>query len=232
MTKPPRPTSVASLWLCEGAAGGREAVTLRVVLVLVSAFVVSLLAGCQRDAPAVGQVPGEQAPLITEPARTVRPPPDPTGEFRCQDLRPTPDSEQALLAETIELTPPSAGKKILMSKTEVIVTFSRDEYLKTAHCLALDQAVSYIEKETGWAEETPMRDAFQLSYVAAALMDSGRVGVRRREETESRKSIVRDGWAASGCAGHCRSFGRLYRLSEKDSSFILRITDQTKNDWE
>jgi hypothetical protein len=195
-------------------------------------LLVSLLPGCQRDAPAAEGTLDEQPPLPAMATRARRPPPDPTAELRCEDLRPAPKTEQALAPETIELTPPSAGKKILMSKTEVIVTFSRDEYLKTAHCLGLEQAVNYIEKETGYAEETPMRDAFQLSYVAAALLDTGRVGVRRREETGSRKSIVRDAWAADGCAGRCRSFGRLYRLSENDSSFILRITDKTRNDWE
>jgi hypothetical protein len=46
----------------------------------------------------------------------------------------------------------------------------------------------------------------------------------------SRKSIARDGWAANGCAGRCRSFGRLYRLSDDDSSFFLRVTDHARND--
>lgn len=155
-----------------------------------------------------------------------------TVALRCEDLRATPKTETELVPETIELSAPLSGKKITMNKTGVVVTFSRDEYLKTAHCLELDQAVNYIEKETGWAEETPTRDAFQLSYVAAALLDLGRASVRTREETESRKSIVRDGWAATGCRGRCRSFGRLFRLSEDDSSFFLRMTDKTNNDWE
>ena len=196
-----------------------------------------VLVGCERKPPSVeGAPPAENAqeqpaPTLPEPVRSRRPAPDRVQELRCEDLRPTPDGEQSLVPETIELLPPSAGKKIVMAKTEVIVTFSRDEYLKTARCLKLDRATQYIEEETGYAEETPMYDAFQLSYVAAALLDTGRAGVRLRDETESRKSIVRDGWAADGCRGRCRSFGRLYRLSEQDPSFFLRITDKTRNDW-
>ncbi len=195
-----------------------------------------VLVGCEREAPLAAGTPpvenaqGQPAPLLPEPVRTRRP--APSGELRCEELRPTPDDERLLVPETIELRPPSAGKKIVMAKTEVIVTFSRDDYLKTARCLKLDRAAQYIVEETGYAEETPMYDAFQLSYVAAALLDAGRAGVRLRDENESRKSIVRDGWAADGCRGRCRSFGRLYRLSEQEALFFLRITDKTRNDWE
>jgi hypothetical protein len=118
-----------------------------------------------------------------------------------------------------------------MAKNRVIVTFSRDEFLKTARCLDLDEAIDYVEETSGPAEETPIRDAFQLSYVAAALLDMGRAGARLRDETGSRESIARDLWAADGCAGHCRSLGRLYRLSEDDPFFFFRVTDETKNDW-
>jgi hypothetical protein len=208
----------------------------RRLLSVVLTFVV--LVGCEPKAPSAEGTPtaqntkAEPAPPVPEPVRSRRPAPDRGRELRCEDLRPTPEEEQSLVPETIELLPPPAGKKIVMAKTEVIVTFSRDEYLKTARCLKLHRAAQYIEEETGYAEETPMYDAFQLSYVAAALLDAGRAGVRLRDETESRQSIVRDGWAADGCRGRCRSFGRLYRLSEHAPSFFLRITDKTRNDWE
>jgi hypothetical protein len=70
-----------------------------------------------------------------------------------------------------------------------------------------------------------------MSYVVAALLDAGRAGVRLESEPDLRKTIVRDGWAEDGCGGHCRSSGRLYRLSEDDPAFFLRITDHTRNDW-
>lgn len=111
----------------------------------------------------------------------------------------------------------------------VFVTFNRDEFLRAARCLKYEQAIRYIEQDTGFAEQTAIMDAFQLSYVAAALLDAGRAGVRLEEEAEFRKSIVRDAWSADGCAGRCRSSGRLYRLSADESSFFLRITDHTKN---
>jgi hypothetical protein len=135
-----------------------------------------------------------------------------------------------VLPETIELRAPGRGKKVFTSKTGVVVTFDREEFLKAARCLKFEKAIRYIEEETGVAEESAIMDAFQLSYVAAALLDVGRAGVRLEEESAPRKSIVRDGWAADGCAGRCRSFGRLYRLSDDDSSFFLRITDQTRNE--
>jgi hypothetical protein len=110
------------------------------------------------------------------------------------------------------------------------VAFNRDDFLKAARCMKLEKAIRYVEQETGQAPESALMDAFQLSYVAAALLDAGRASVRLEEESGSRKSIVRDGWAADGCGGRCRSFGRLYRLSDDDSSFFLRITDHTQND--
>jgi hypothetical protein len=131
--------------------------------------------------------------------------------------------------ETIELVPPGAGKTVFFSKTGELVSFDREEFLQAARCMKLEKAIRYLEEETGKAQESPVIDAFQLSYVAAALLDVGRAGVRLEEESEWRKSIVRDAWAADGCAGHCRSFGRLYRLSADDSSFFLRITDNGRD---
>jgi hypothetical protein len=152
----------------------------------------------------------------------------PSGDFGCQELRATP-AENAVIPEAIELRPPAAGKTVFTSKMGVFVSFNRDEFLKAARCLKYEQAIRYIEQDTGFAEQTAIMDAFQLSYVAAALLDAGRAGVRLEEEAAFRKTIVRDGWAADGCAGRCRSFGRLYRLSATDSSFFLRITDHTQN---
>jgi hypothetical protein len=143
-------------------------------------------------------------------------------------LRPAPQSETSFSRETIELVPPGAGKRVFFSKTGVVVTFDREEFLKAARCLKLEKAVDYVEKETGRAEQSALMDAFELSYVVAALLDAGRGGVRPEDEPVPRKTIVRDGWAADGCNGRCRSFGRLYRLSEDDPSFFLRITDQTR----
>jgi hypothetical protein len=135
-----------------------------------------------------------------------------------------------VLPETIELRPPGAGKKVFTSKTGVAVTFDREEFLKAARCLKFEKAIRFIEEETGVAEESAIMDAFQLSYVEAALLDVGRAGVRPEDESAPRKAIVRDGWAADGCAGRCRSFGRLYRLSDDDAFFFLRITDHTRNE--
>lgn len=113
-----------------------------------------------------------------------------------------------------------------MSKMAAVVTFDREDFLKAARCLELPQAVDYLERETGHAPESPIMDAFALSYVAAAMLDAGRASVRLQTETTPRTSILRDGWAADGCGGRCRSFGRLYRLSEDDPSFFLRVTDR------
>ena len=132
-------------------------------------------------------------------------------------------------AETIELAPPRGEKKLVLSKVGVVVTFGRDDFLKAARCLKFEQAVRYVEQELGQRQEMPLYDAFQLSFVVAAMLDTGRASVRLDEEKELRKSIVRDGWAEDGCGGRCRSLGRLYRLSEDDASFFHRITDKTLN---
>jgi hypothetical protein len=163
----------------------------------------------------------------SEPVRARRS--APTGAFDCRELRPAPRKENAVSPETIELVPPGAGKTVFFSKTGELVSFDREEFLQAARCMKLEKAIRYLEEETGKAQESPVIDAFQLSYVAAALLDVGRAGVRLEEESEWRKSIVRDAWAADGCAGHCRSFGRLYRLSADDSSFFLRITDNGRD---
>lgn len=134
------------------------------------------------------------------------------------------------MPETLDLSPPGPGKKVFTAKTGVVVTFGRDDFLKAARCLKLEKAIRYVEQDTGFAEETALMDAFQMSYVVAALLDAGRASVRQDDVPAPRKSIVRDGWSESGCAGRCRSFGRLYRLSEGDSSFFLRVTDHTRND--
>jgi len=157
------------------------------------------------------------------PARVRRP--APTGEFDCRELRPAPKAENTLVPETIDLLPPGTGKRVFFSKKGEVVTFDREAFLKAARCLKLEQAIRFIEEETGREQESPIIDAFQLSYVVAALLDAGRAGVRLVDESESRRSIVRDDWAADGCAGHCRSFGRIYRLSADDSTFFFRITD-------
>jgi hypothetical protein len=133
------------------------------------------------------------------------------------------------VSETIELRPPRAEKTLVLAKVDVIATFDREDFLKAARCLKFDQAVRYVEEETGQRAEMPLYDAFQLSFVAAALLDAGRASVRLKEEKELRKTIVRDGWAEDGCDGRCRSMGRLYRLSEDDPAFFLRITDSTQN---
>jgi hypothetical protein len=140
-----------------------------------------------------------------------------------------PPTEEAVGAELIELRPLGAGKKVFTSKTGVAVTFDREEFLKAARCLKLEKAIRYVEEETGKLEESPLMDAFQLSYVAAALLDVGRASVRLEEERELRKSIVRDGWAFNACAGRCRSSGRLYRVSEEVPGFFLRVTDHNRD---
>ena len=176
-----------------------------------------------------GQPPASAAdssPSASAPAPRARRP-APSGDFDCRVLRPAPGKEGAVVPETIEMSPPGSGKRVFTSKMGVVVTFGRDEFLKAARCMKLDKAVRYVEEETGFTEESALMDAFQMSYVAAALLDAGRAGVRLESEPASRKTIVRDGWAADGCNGRCRSFGRLYRLSDGDPSFFLRITDRT-----
>jgi hypothetical protein len=168
-----------------------------------------------------------QTPAPTLPVRVQRP--TPIAEFNCEELRPLQTAEARSRAEIIGLRPPPIGKKIVISKVGVIVTFDRGEFLKAARCLQFEKAVAYVERETGFTEESPIMDAFQSSYVAAALLDAGRAGVRKSDEAKSRPAIVRDPWTADGCNGHCRSSGRLYRLSEDDAGFFLRITDATKD---
>jgi hypothetical protein len=179
---------------------------------------------CREQPPPERRAPDQaQARASAAPARVRRP--APTGAFDCRELRPAPNAEHALVPESIELAPPGAGKKVYFLKTGELVMFDREAFLKTARCMKLAKAIRFIEEETGQADESPVMDAFQLSYVAAALLDAGRAGVRLEDESEWRKSIVRDAWAADGCAGSCRSFGRVYRLSENDSAFFLRVSD-------
>ena len=188
-----------------------------------------LLLACQERTPPDPRTTGQaSARASAEPVRAHRP--APSGDFDCRELRPAPTAENAVAPETIDLHPPGAGKNVFTAKTGVVVAFNRDDFLKAARCMKLEKAIRYVEQETGQAPESALMDAFQLSYVAAALLDAGRASVRLEEESGSRKSIVRDGWAADGCGGRCRSFGRLYRLSDDDSSFFLRITDHTQND--
>jgi hypothetical protein len=156
--------------------------------------------------------------------------PAPSGPFDCRELRPAPTKETPVGAETIELRSPGPGKSVFIAKTGVVVTFHREEFLQAARCLKLEKALHWAELETGQTEASPIIDAFQLSYVAAALLDAGRAGVKLEDESRSRPSIVRDGWSGEGCGGRCRAFGRLYRLSDDDPSFFLRITDHTKDD--
>jgi hypothetical protein len=212
----------------ENASPGRRRWELR--LCLVPALLVALSSACRREtAPDPGASSQAQAfaSAASAPARVRRP--RPAGAFGCQELRPQPEAEAELSAETIELDSPKAGKKLVLSKTGVVVTFDRDEFLAAARCLKFDKAVDYLERETGFMPESPLMDAFQLSYVAAAMLDAGRASVRSEDEMAPRASIARDGWATNGCGGRCRSFGRLYRLSEDSPSFFLRITDNTRD---
>lgn len=149
-----------------------------------------------------------------------------TGPFGCHLL--LPKAQRAPQGpETIRLQPPDpAGKTIVLNKTGVIATFSRDEFLITARCLGIKEAVANLEAETGHTKESPLRDAFGLSYVAAALLDVGRVGVRLRNETESRRTIVRDAWSREGCDGKCVSFGRVYQLTDADPFPFFSVSDR------
>jgi hypothetical protein len=140
----------------------------------------------------------------------------------CKHLRP---ADVASSEEIIELQTPRAGEKIVLKKTGVIVEFSREEFRRSAECLGYTESVHWVDTETGGTPESPLRDAFQLSYVAAALLDVGRASVRLQEETDWRTSIVRGPWSAVGCAGQCRSSGRIYRLTPGASSFFLRVSD-------
>jgi len=186
-----------------------------------------LLASCRQEgAPPPSATPSVTAAVSAAPARVTRP--KPTGKFGCESLRPPPDPSAPPVPEIIELGEIAPGKKTVMAKTGVIVTFNRDDMIAAARCLKFDKALRYLEEETGTTPESPIMDAFQLSYVAAAMLDAGHANVRREEEDSLRTTIVRDAWAAEGCRGHCRSSGRLYRLTENDPSFFLRITDDTR----
>jgi hypothetical protein len=147
-------------------------------------------------------------------------------------LRPAPKVESGVMSESIELQPPGPGTAVFTAKTDVVVTFNRDDFLKAARCMKLEKAVRYVEEETGRAPESPLMDAFQLSFVVAAMLDAGRASVRLEDERESRKSIVRDGFSETGCAGRCRSFGRRYRLSVDDRFSFFQVTDKNQNDGE
>ena len=146
------------------------------------------------------------------------------GRFGCHALLP-----KSRLAprgpETIRLQPPDPNEKaIVLNKTGVIGRFSRDEFLTTARCLGLKQAVMNLESETGHTKESPLRDAFGLSYVAAALLDVGRADIRVEAETEPRRTIVRDAWSQENCAENC-AVGRVYQLTEADSLPFFRVAD-------
>ena len=148
------------------------------------------------------------------------------GAFGCHVLLPKAEREPQG-SETIRLRPPDpAEKAIVLNKTGVIATFSRNEFLIAARCMGLKQAVANLESETGHTKESPLRDAFGLSYVAAALLDVGRVGVRLRAETEFRQTIVREAWVQEGCGGECRGFGRAYRLAESDPFPFFSVSDR------
>jgi hypothetical protein len=206
---------------------GESTVFARSACLCISFF--SLIA-CRERGPApqemLSRAPAAASAAPT-PARIRRP--APAGDFSCRELRSPPQKEELLEPETIELRPPSRGKQVFTSKTGVVLSFDREEFLKAAQCLKFEKAVRYLEEETGVLEQSALMDAFQLSYVVAAMLDIGRASVRLDQESVPRKEIVRDAWAADGCAGNCRSFGRLYRLSAEDSFFFLRITDQTVN---
>lgn len=148
------------------------------------------------------------------------------GPFGCHMLRPKAEWEPQG-RETIRLRPPDpAEKAIVLNKTGVIARFSRNDFLIAARCLNLKQAVANLESETGHTNESPLRDAFGLSYVAAALLDIGRVGVRLRTETEFRPTLVREAWVRDGCSGACRGFGRAYRLAEPDPFPFFNVSDR------
>lgn len=153
----------------------------------------------------------------------------PVGPLTCGELRPSAAEGRPSQPEKIWLSPPSAEKRIVISKVGVIVSFARDDFLRAARCGGFDQAVRYIEQETGFEPDSEIMDAFQTSYVAAALLDAGRASVRLRTEPGSRAWMIRDPWSERGCNGSCLSLGRIYRLSESEPSFFLRITDSTRN---
>jgi hypothetical protein len=213
---PPHAPRIASLW-------GWPALV----------FAASVLLACQ-ERPLAEQVSAPASEALTT-AKAPQPPIAVTatpGGLSCAALRPLATPGQPEAMDTIRLTPPKAEQRLVLSKTGVVVTFSREDCLVAARCLNLKQAIEHLEQQTGQAPEMPLFDAFQLSYVAAALLDLGRASVRLEEETQPRTTIVRGPWSAEGCRGRCISTGRIYRLTEADSSFFLRVTDKTDNSWE
>lgn len=148
-----------------------------------------------------------------------------TGTLRCEHL-PSGPAKGAGPA-TIELHGPEDAENIVLSKTGVVVRFSRTDFITVATCRKHDEALKYIHAETGGRAEAPLRDAYQLSYIAATLLDLGRASVKLRNEKQFRPTILREPWSAPGCAGSCRSTGRLYKLSAADPLFFLRVTDET-----
>src|SRR5688572_7484734 len=116
---------------------------------------VLLSLACREQAPSSRQASehGQDQPSA-EPARVRRL--APTGGFDCRELRPVPKTEAELIPETIELVAPGAGKTVFFSKTGERVTFDRDEFLKAARCLKLEQAVRFLEEETGKEQESPI----------------------------------------------------------------------------
>jgi hypothetical protein len=98
--------------------------------------------------------------------------------LECKHLRP---AKVVGSEEIIELQTPRAGEKIVLKKTGVIVEFSREEFRRSAECLGYTESVHWVDTETGGTPESPLRDAFQLSYVAASLLDVGRASVRLQD---------------------------------------------------
>lgn len=200
-------------------------------------ILLTVLSGCKQRTPpepsssgsAQRQTRAQPGPSSASAAKQRVRRPAPTGPLDCKELRPVPETERDVGAELIELRPLGPGKKVFTSKLGVVVTFDREEFLQAAKCLKFEKAIRYVEEETGKLEESPIMDAFQLSYVAAALLDVGRASVRLEEEHAPRKWIVRDGWAFNACAGRCRSSGRLYRVSDDVPAFFLRVTDHNRD---
>lgn len=187
-----------------------------------------------REQPADRRAPEQAlAPVSAKPAAPPKPArvrrPAPTGAFGCSELRQAPKAEGEVVPEAIELAPLGTGKIVSYSKTGERVAFDREQFLQAARCMKLERAILYVEEETGREHESPIMDAFQLSYVAAALLDVGRAAVRLEDESVWQKAILRDEWAADGCAGRCRSGGRVYRLADDDPAPFLQVADYGRN---
>jgi hypothetical protein len=224
MTPAPSPPSPPGLRGALRSGALRSGILRGATLTLLAVQILACQREKAREEIAEGEAP---VPAATSTARVHRPAPAPKTSFQCSDLRSTPEAGPALVPETIELGTISPGKRIVLSKTGVVVTFSRDDFITVATCKGYKQSLKWVEEEAGFAEESPLRDAYELPYVAAALLDVGRAKIRFLDEGEWQKQIVRDGWAANGCAGQCRSFGRLYRVSADAPDFFMRVTDKT-----